>query len=429
LQQIESEIRVIAKLDHPGIIRIYEFFEDDEHYHLIMEFCSNGDLMRLIKESIKLKSPIPLDNVRAILQQLLKAVSFMNSNKVIHKDLKPENVMLVESGPSNVFPVVKVIDFGLSELFRTEQDASTTVAGTAFYMAPEIFKPPFSFKCDVWSVGVIAFFMITGYLPFFGATVSEVKSNVLYRKLQWPSTFAGTERAVDVPDNLRELVDRLLEKDPLFRPTATEALGDRWFLVEPGRTAKCARFSSHLAMNITRFSRLSPFKRAVLNLIAHMWTFEMALDIQFVFYELDKTNRGFLSIQLVAQSLEQVGISPLNALRAATSLDIAGDGAITYTSLTAALILPLLDSNKKILRCAFKCFNPTADNFITAVDAWKLMGGSRSVPADSRSEPNSFDAFRSSFEDEFRNICGIVSPHPNLTVSFNDFKKWLLSPN
>lgn len=429
--QFENEIRIIARLDHPHVIRIFEFFEDDREVHLIMELCRHGDLMSRIKDSIKLKNPIPYDHVKTIMRQLLRAISFMSTNRVIHKDLKPENIMLVCSGTDGA-PVVKVIDFGLSEVFAKDQQASCTVAGTAFYMAPEIFRPPFNFKCDVWSCGIISFFLTTGYLPFFGATVSEVKSNVLYRKLQWPATFAGSDRPLDIPRDARDLMEKLLEKDMDSRPTAVEALEHEFFSNNNCKEA-CAKLSLDVALNLRAFSNLTLLRRIVINLIAHIWQFDEMSQIIELFEELDVHNEGYVCLETLSRALEDLGISSSDAWKAALSLDIVGANRLTFTALTAGFVLPLLDRNKNIVRCAFNAFRPSEKGLITVNDMWDVINGNRCViNPDTIERSKEFQEFRVMILSEMKIQGGRVSSGncktdtPEVHISFKQFRSWLL---
>ena len=429
--QFENEIRIIAQLDHPHVIRIFEYFEDDREVHLIMELCRHGDLMSRIKNSIKSGSSMPHAHVKTILRQLLRAISFMSSNRVIHKDLKPENIMLVDSLTSSA-PVVKVIDFGLSEVFARDQHTSCTVAGTAFYMAPEIFRPPFNFKCDVWSCGVIAFFLTTGYLPFFGATVSEVKSNVLYRKLQWPATFAGSDRPLDIPRDARDLIEKLLEKDADSRPSAVDALEHDFFRDNDWKEAR-AKLSPDVALNLIAFSKLSLLKRIVINLVAHIWQFEELGEILDLFEELDVHNEGQVSLETLSRALEQLGFSSTDAWKAALSLDLVGANRLTFTSLTAGFVLPLLDRNKNIVRCAFNAFKPSEKGLISLSDMWQVINGHRCViNSDSIGKVPEFQTFREMVLTELdikseRVSCGNLTDYrPEVQISFKQFRNWML---
>ena len=425
--QLESEIRIIARLDHPNVVRMYEFFQEEHEVHLIQEFCNGGDLLKRIKHSIKQQTPMPHRLVANIVRQILAAVAFMSHNRTLHKDLKCENVMLVEDGSK--WPTVKVIDFGLSEISEKLDCSSTTIAGTAFYMAPEIFRPPFTDKCDIWSCGVITFFMLTGFLPFFGATVEEVKSYVLYRRLQWPAAFAGGDSPLNISDCTKDFVEKMLEKDAKLRFSAREAMSHPWLIAT--HTRADMRFSSGIAKNILDFSKLSIIKRALINLAAHIWEFRQMDSLRELFTELDTENHGFVQIAQLAGALQRVGVPDFDAWKAAKSLDLSNTGKITFTALIAGIAYPLVDSHKRIIKSLFETFSPDKRGKVAVKTMWDVLCGHRCVMNEGGSAL-SFEEFRLMMQAEVKvpsnqnvslSIKENISP---LEIGINDFRKWLL---
>ena len=437
VSQLESEVRIIARLDHPNIVRMQEFFEDDRDFHLIQEFCGGGDLLNRIKQSIQQQSPLPHCYIAHIVRQVLASLAFMSYNRVIHKDLKPENIMFVERDGTNIAtPTVKVIDFGLSEIFCKLESSSTTVAGTAFYMAPEIFRPPFNEKCDIWSCGVIAFFMLTGFLPFFGGTVEEVKSYVLYRRLQWPARFAGGHLELFLPDDAKDFVERLLEKDASNRLSALDAIKHPWLHRTAAR--KTIYFSDAVAKNICAYSKLTFNRRAMINLIAHVWNFEQTGNIREVFTELDSEHSGFVSVGHMSQALQAVGVPSFEAWRVAKSLDISNSGKITFTALTAGIAYPLIDSNRKIIQTAFQTFAPDSNGRIKAQAIWEVFSGhGGTIPVEGSTL--CLNDFLNSLHHEMRRVIetrevnksgkdtkSIPGGISSFEINLDEFRSWLL---
>lgn len=128
---------------------------------MVLEFVSGGELWEKIVSNGMLYEA----QAQCFLKQILAATDYMHSNGVIHRDLKPENLLCASDGP---FCLIKVTDFGLAKDYGMESNVRTP-CGTPSYVAPEVFlAQPYDSKCDVWSIGVILYAMVSGYLPFDG---------------------------------------------------------------------------------------------------------------------------------------------------------------------------------------------------------------------------------------------------------------------
>merc|ERR1719336_2544793 len=155
VQEILREIDSMAKLDHPNIIKVYEYFEDRDSISQIIEPCGGGELQDQIDAVFHQRTAQPYgeDLMRDVIKQTFRALAFMHSERFLHKDLKPQNIMLVTKPEANATQCsIKVIDFGLAELFAVDQQKSTEFGGTVLFMAPEVFDRALTMKSDVWSV-------------------------------------------------------------------------------------------------------------------------------------------------------------------------------------------------------------------------------------------------------------------------------------
>eukprot|EP00920_Eleutheroschizon_duboscqi_P034493 GHVT01082739.1.p1 GENE.GHVT01082739.1~~GHVT01082739.1.p1 ORF type:complete len:468 (+),score=39.08 GHVT01082739.1:1565-2968(+) len=159
VENIEDEINVLKSLDHPNIIKIFEVYEDYNNIYIVMETCEGGELLERLVSAQQRGRALNEKYVSSIMSQLLSALAYFHSKNVVHKDLKPENVLFQDK---SFDAQIKVIDFGLAELFDREEQTSRNAAGTALYMAPEVFKRKFNQKCDIWAAGVIMYFLLTG---------------------------------------------------------------------------------------------------------------------------------------------------------------------------------------------------------------------------------------------------------------------------
>ena len=214
VEEILQEIESMATLDHPNVIKVYEYFQDRDSVSQIMEPCYGGELQDRINDVYQKGKPsYSEDFVCDVMKQTLRALAFMHSHNFMHKDLKPQNIMLVSKESASI----KVIDFGLAELFEPDQKHSDAFGGTLLYMAPEVFKLKLEFKSDIWSAGVIHYNLMTGDYPFM-ATWPLPKG----KTMEWWQTelarsicednFRDNKRLKNWSTECNDLLRQMLEK-------------------------------------------------------------------------------------------------------------------------------------------------------------------------------------------------------------------------
>ena len=176
----------MSECDHPNIIKLIEIYEDKLHYELIMEELNGGSLTeRLIEKVDDDGETFSEREAATIFKQIISAISYCHGKGIVHRDLKMENVIFVDT-KGNLD--IKIIDFGLSQYdtFKllslvnliSEETAKTVnmndIVGTPHYIAPEVLKGKYNQKCDIWSAGVILYSMLSGHFPFNGRTNKEI---------------------------------------------------------------------------------------------------------------------------------------------------------------------------------------------------------------------------------------------------------------
>lgn len=163
------ELQVLHELDHPSIIKLYETYEDEKYFHLVMELCEGGDLLERILEKGVFAEP----EAAEIMKKLLLAVNHMHNSYVCHRDLKPENILYAGDQ-------IKVADFGISNKFGDSKELEmSSVVGTPHYVAPEVLSKRYGKECDLWSLGVILFVLLSGKMPFDGEDVKDVLDQII----------------------------------------------------------------------------------------------------------------------------------------------------------------------------------------------------------------------------------------------------------
>ena len=215
-----AEVEILARLNHPNIIRIYEMFEDDKKYYVVSELCTGGELFDFITQQGHLSEVLAAE----IMRQLLSAVSYCHENHIVHRDLKPENLLL-DSPPVEGQPLtIKLIDFGTSCLYTQDHRLKQRL-GTAYYIAPEVLDMDYNEKCDVWSCGVIMYILLSGFPPFAGKTDEDILRKVKVGKF----SFAH-ESWRNISNEAKSLIRRMLVMNTQQRLTAAECLSDPWII-------------------------------------------------------------------------------------------------------------------------------------------------------------------------------------------------------
>lgn len=143
-----------------------------------MELATGGELFEEIVKNQRFSE----EKAQKLMRKMLSAIKHLHEFKICHRDLKPENFLFQDSSED---PEIKLIDFGLSKRFGvpdggTPKVKMNTIVGTPYYVAPEVLKGNYDFKCDIWSLGIILYILLCGYPPFEGDNHKEIFKNVLY---------------------------------------------------------------------------------------------------------------------------------------------------------------------------------------------------------------------------------------------------------
>lgn len=218
LKILHREIDIMRRLKHPNIVGLYDVYETKTTISLVLEYVAGGELYEQIVE----KGSFTEDDAAAVLYQVLSATAYLHENGIAHRDLKPENILLSTQGKNTV----KIADFGLSKDFVGDSVMSTC-CGSPSYVAPEILEQgEYSNACDIWSIGVILYVLLSGYLPFYGNTQEE-----LFDKILTASFSFNNKCWNDISDQAKDLVSKMLTLAPEDRPPAEECLKHPWFSV------------------------------------------------------------------------------------------------------------------------------------------------------------------------------------------------------
>ena len=153
--------------DHPNIVKFFQVYSDSSYVHLVTEFCAGGEV---IKHLLKQQGGYPEAQAALYFSQILAAVRMLHELGICHRDLKLENFLFTDPEKRST---VKMIDFGFSKKFGG-QGKMHAVVGTPYYIAPEVIRGDYDYKCDVWSCGVILHMLLLGSAPFSDPSVDKI---------------------------------------------------------------------------------------------------------------------------------------------------------------------------------------------------------------------------------------------------------------
>jgi len=214
---LKNEISLLGRANHRNIVKIVDVMQDQVYIHIIMEQCRGGDLFDLTVDD---KTRLSEGRIRHIIGSLLDAIEHLHSMNIVHRDLKAEHLMF---SSNDVNSVIKIIDFGVATLHKPGDDPLTAFAGSLRSVAPEVVKRCYGRECDLWSVGIITYFLLIQKMPFNGQSQNEIFKKIVTGKFYYPQ-WAAT----GISEESKHFIDCLLVVDPKKRLTVRQALTHPW---------------------------------------------------------------------------------------------------------------------------------------------------------------------------------------------------------
>ena len=348
---LRRELELLLTLDHPNVVRLFEWFESTESIWLIQEMCTGGEVLSLVGNCTSREA-------LNVTRQILLGLAYLHDRGVIHRDVKLENCMFQSAEKESV---VKIIDFGLAGIVRQlvtppeKRDGSrgatpasqTGRAGTAIYLAPELTISgkviKYTPKCDMWSLGILMHILLTGEHPFWDKRTPFNDVAMMKRILEKPVDVHSIS-----PETAADLVSKLLVVDVDSRLSAHEAL------MHP-----CMRVSAflgselHLKLmtNLRSYKRFRPIERVVLTILAYHSRDDALRE---VFSLLDTDMNGVLSKQEIVTGMNRLGLMlPQDFDEILDSIDADGSGEIDFTEFIAAGLSADQVRDESLIDCAF----------------------------------------------------------------------------
>ena len=303
--KLKNEINILSKVDHPNIVRLFEIFEDDKHYSLIMEECTGGELFQKIMDKAQKDEAFSEKEAVVIFKQIMSAVSYCHSQGICHRDLKPENILFLNKEPDSP---IKIVDFGLSKIFgeikpimkgnKIDKNTMSARVGTPYYMSPEVLQGNYDNKCDIWSCGVILYILLCGYPPFDGETDHEIFKAISRKKFHFPE-----EEWKTISDDAKDLIKHMI-CDSEKRFNAEMVLNHPW--IEKGAPNAKGSLSSFNSNSLKNYRNLYKLTKFVLGYIASRIRMSDIKTLKNIFEEMDTNKDGTLTINEIKEGINKM---------------------------------------------------------------------------------------------------------------------------
>ena len=360
--EILNEINILRTMDHPGILKIFEFYSNKQNYSIVTELCPGGELFQQIID----KGPFNERYSAYVMYQIFSAVNYCHKMNIVHRDLKPENILIVAKDREGL-PTIKICDFGTSKIFE-KGAVQRKLVGSSYYIAPEVLKKHYNEKCDVWSCGVIMYILLSARPPFGGEDDNEIMERVATGKydLESPPFNKLSKNSID-------LIKRLLTMDPEQRISAEQALNHPWFREfksqEIYNRINDADTMKTLIENLKNYRRTSVIQETALAyLVHHFPQIKDVVNSCKLFNQIDKSGDGKITkAELLRGFSERYKSDNLESdvEEIYKNLDMDNNGYIGYEEFVRAAVSKEYFVRDNVLRFAFRYFDKDGSGEIT----------------------------------------------------------------
>jgi calcium-dependent protein kinase len=368
VSQLECEIEIFLSMNHPHVADLVDVYRGKQQLDLVMECLSGGEVLDRVLEEEYFGEGVTADTLR----QMLLAVNYLHAHNIVHRDLKLENFLYEKPGGDHL----KLIDFGFSRVWSSDQSSMGIALGSLYYVAPEVLDKKYGTTCDLWSMGVIAFVLLTGCFPFAGSTRSRVIKRIRAGDRD-ELPFGKLSKVAE------DFVDALLVVDPATRLTAEKALRHP-FIEGTFETVRESRSRSlgdvqvcrGVSKALTDFAQASHFRRVCMSFMAWSLTSEEQAHVRDEFMAIDESRQGTLTLEEMVKALKKSGVDEEQARGCFRALDVDKTGHIKYSEFLAAMVSTRIAMHDELIRRTFHRFDKGDTGSITLDDLRKVLGES-----------------------------------------------------
>ncbi len=357
------ELEILKKLSHPHIMEVYEAYEDKNHFYIIAELCQGSELYEMILK----KKTFHESDAAVIMQKLLSAINYCHQNQIVHRDIRPENIIV------DTKLDIKLIEWGTARRFERSKLMSVVKNIGPYYLSPEVISGVYDEKCDIWSLGVILYILLCGYPPFNGSTKEQIIQTIQAGVYDFPEN-----EWEDVSDEAKSLVKAMLTYDSEQRPSAADCISYPFFQIY--RRGEDKTLSKSIITNMKKFHVDSKIQQAALIFMTnHLLTNREKQGMIKAFENFDKNGDGVISkselYEVLSSSLGE-DEAKKEIEKTLKKIDIDQSGYIDFNE----FVLASIDRQKLLIKdkleATFKMFDVDGNGYITQEEFVQILGKS-----------------------------------------------------
>lgn len=360
IRSLLQEISILKKINHPGIVKVYELYRNDPKLHVVTEFLMGEELFDRIKELKKFSE----NQAARCIKEIAGALIHCHQQGIVHGNIKPENV-LYENKEENA--KLKLVGFGNSLYYLEKLDEEVT-----YYKAPETLQGKVSKESDVWSLGIILYILLSGVPPFSGNSPAEIKENIKTAALSFTH-----QNWKFVSDEAKDLLGKMLNRNIKNRITIEEVFHNYWVKMRSCDLLPDKKLQEDTLRSLSSFKAESHLQKVVFTfIVTQRMQSEQVSRLREVFELIDKDGDGVLSYEELQMAVIEHKLD-LDVNEIIEECDIDKSGSIDYTEFLMATIEHSKAYNKQKIKEVFDVLDVNKDGKISVDELKTLISGDR----------------------------------------------------